>query len=313
MRLRQYKHSIYTAFIALLFIASFTILFWLAYRERDVLLSYEWELRWSFAGISFILFTLAFGTAAAIWTDIMRSFGSETTFIDHFRYFGFSQLAKRLPGTVWYFLGREYFYKQQSEMPWLASVASMLELVVSTIAGSILAAILVTKVFWGFSYNYLVGFLLLLAGAFFLAHPWTIQQILHRMNISVIRRPRYRRILGWIGAYLIVWALGGITFWAITNTFVVVQYSNILFFVGAWCLVGVLSTLVLLLPTNLGFSEFGLSLFLAYLFPLPLAITLAILSRISFMLYDIGVATLIVLSYTILRRFRYLKTTERQL
>ena len=313
MQVRKNKQLLFKFAITALFIISFAIFFWFIYRERDVLFSYKWELRWRFAGLSMIFFTFAFGIAAAVWTDIMRAFGSETTIAEHIRYFGFSQLAKRLPGTIWYFFGREYLYKQQRETPWLASVASGLELVISTIAGSLLAVSLVSSLLIELSYIHFIGFVLLIIGALVLAHPKVMQQLLAHINFHLSHWPRYRQILGWIGAYLFVWVLGGMTFWAITSTFVVVEYSAILFFVGAWSLVGVLSVLMFLLPTNLGFSEIGLSIFLAYFFPLPLAVALAILNRISLMLYDIGIAIAITLVYTAFQKIHYQKTLEKQL
>jgi uncharacterized membrane protein YbhN (UPF0104 family) len=97
----------------------------------------------------------------------------------------------------------------------------------------------------------------------------------------------YRAVLVWLGAYILIWLMGGMILLCIANAVTVVAAGNNAFIIGSWCLVGVLSMLVLFLPSNLGFTEVGLSLLLANVMPSPVAVIVAILMRIAMLIYEL--------------------------
>ena len=59
---------------------------------------------------------------------------------------------------------------------------------------------------------------------------------------------------------------------------------------GRWAAVGVLSFMLLFLPTNLGFNEIGLSFLLTQVMVAPIAVVVALASRVLTTIYDIVIA-----------------------
>jgi hypothetical protein len=117
--------------------------------------------------------------------------------------------------------------------------------------------------------------------------PRVIRWVLRRLGHSNAPLVPYRAILGWLSVYLVIWVLGGLILYLIANAVTVVDLGFAPYLIGSWSLVGVLSVLVFFLPTNLGFTEVGLSLLLASVMPSSLAVVVAILSRIAVMVYEL--------------------------
>ena len=64
-------------------------------------------------------------------------------------------------------------------------------------------------------------------------------------------------------------------------------FHHIPYIIGSWTAVGTLSVLVFFLPTNLGFTEIGLSLLLVQVLPSSLAAIITVASRVLILLYEI--------------------------
>jgi hypothetical protein len=97
----------------------------------------------------------------------------------------------------------------------------------------------------------------------------------------------YRRTVQWLIAYIPAWILGGIVLFIIANSFIPLPLHQIGYVIGSWSLVGILSYLLFFSPSNLGVTEVGLSLLLANIMPSPIAVVLAITTRIAIILYEI--------------------------
>lgn len=274
---------------------SVAILFILIYRERAVLFTYDWQLRWHFALAGFILLSIGMIMAAAVWADLMRALGSQIAFTTHIRFYVLSQLAKRLPGTVWYIAGRSYLYKQQGESVRLVTVASSLELAITVLSGC-----LTTLAFAAYSLIHLSGFNWVGIGVALMiglvaVHPTVMHRLLRRIGRVETADYQFRHVLRWLFIYTIIWILGGIIFYVNANAVANVDLQFLPQIIGFWCMVGTLSVLVFFLPSNLGFTEVGLSLLLSTLLPSSLAVLIAVLSRILILLYEIGGVLLILL------------------
>lgn len=274
---------------------SIAILFILIYRERVVLFTYDWHLRWHFVLAGFLLLSVGMSMAAAVWADLMRALGSQIAFATHIRFYVLSQLAKRLPGTVWYIAGRSYLYKQQGESVRLVTVASSLELAITVLSGC-----LTTLAFAAYSLIHLSGLNWVGIGAVLViglvaVHPTVMHRLLRRIGRVETADYQFRHALRWLLIYTIIWILGGVIFYVNANAVASVDLQFLPQIIGFWCMVGTLSVLVFFLPSNLGFTEVGLSLLLSTLLPSSLAVLIAVFSRILILLYEIGGVLLILL------------------
>lgn len=273
---------------------AFAVLFVLAYRERAVLLAYDWKLRWHFVLYALLMLVAAMVLAALIWADLMRTLGSRVPVADQLRYYMISQLAKRLPGTVWYVASRSYFYQQHGESVRFVTYASTLELIISTMAGAVVTLAAAAYSFVQLSSLHLIGLACAIMLGVVALHPASIRWLLQRLGSADAPTCRYSDILRWLAGYVLLWGMGGAVFFLNANAVIPVGLKFLPYVIGSWTLVGVLSILVFFLPSNLGFTEVGLSLLLASIVPSPIAVVIAILSRLFVLIYELVGAGLVI-------------------
>lgn len=278
--------KIILSILAILFAVA--VLGLLLYREKDALLNYSWQIRPEAVAISFGLYFIDLLLVVLAWAQIMRSLGSKVGFWQHFRSFSISNIAKRLPGTIWYVVWRGEIYKQDGLPVMLTALASGVEVAVSVFGGvfaSILFAIPILA-------KYPAG-IAALAALFILClvllHPRTLAKILKLLK-SDIQFFSYKRILEWIGIYFIAWVIGGVFLFSVANIVYAIDFQYLGYVIGTWSLVGISSFLLFFLPSNMGFNEIGISLLLSILVPSSFAVIIAVFSRIIILVYEIVLA-----------------------
>ncbi|MEZ4735763.1 MAG: hypothetical protein R3E79_52400 [Caldilineaceae bacterium] len=268
----------------------------LLYRERDLLLHHQWQLDPQLLVSAFLVFWAGLLIATGTWANLMRRLGSSLPYTTHIDHYCISQLAKRLPGTLWYLAGRTYLYKQDGESLRLVTFASSIELFITLLSGS-----LTSLLFAGYSLSAqtpfpLWGWVLLSAIGLLLLHPKPLHYLLQRFKIVETPRLQYWQLLGWVVLYSLIWVIGGAVLYLVSNTVTTISLSHLPYFIGSWSVVGTLSILVFFLPSNLGFTEVGLSLLLATVIPSSLAVVVAVANRIFLLLCElIGIPCLLFL------------------
>jgi len=292
LRQRQWKKLALTLFTVLI---SVGILFVLLYREREVLLTYDWDLNWVYIFAAMIALIIGLFVAALIWADMMRTLGSQVSTTVHVRYYAVSQLAKRLPGTIWYVAGRGYLYRQHGESVRMVTVASSLELVISVVSGAVLTLALTGYVLADLPGYYRFG-LMAAAGAGILAtHPRTISVVLHRLGLHDVPSVPYINIARWLVLYLFPWLVGGLVLYLVAAAVISLPLEHLPYVLGVFSLVGTLSVMVIFLPSNFGFTEVGISLLLSAIMPSSFAVLIAVLTRVLMLIYELIGLGLIVL------------------
>ena len=115
-------------------------------REREVLLSYQWNLRLLPAILSFVLFSIALLLAGLLWGWINRKLGSNISYFTHIQYYISSNLTKRIPGTVWYVAQRAQLYNADGIDRKFTSIASGVELTLIIISGIIISLLFAIQI-----------------------------------------------------------------------------------------------------------------------------------------------------------------------
>lgn len=273
---------------------SIAILGFLLYRERTQLFQLQWRFDPLFIGSAFLAYVLGLTLAALVWANLMCCLGSALPYPTHIDYFCLSHLAKRLPGTLWYIAGRTYLYNQVGESLRLVAFASSLELVLTFVSGCI-----TTLLFAGYALAEQTplgwwGWLLLASSGFLLLHPAFLHYLLRRFKVADAPRLHYRQLLPWVFLYSFIWMIGGFVLYCMSNLVTPVAFTHLPYLIGSWSLVGTLSFVVFFLPSNLGFTEVGLSLLLVTVIPSSLAVIVAVINRLFLLLCEIiGILSLI--------------------
>jgi hypothetical protein len=254
-------------------------------REREVLLSYQWNLRLLPAILSFVLFSIALLLAGLLWGWINRKLGSNISYFTHIQYYISSNLTKRIPGTVWYVAQRAQLYNADGIDRKFTSIASGVELTLIIISGIIISLLFAIQILidykiglWLFIGVFIIGMLII--------HPTVLEFIFKALKTNAPKLD-YRNILLWLLSYGLLWILGGVVLFCIGNAITNIPIEYIGYIIGSWAVVGILSSLLFFSPSNFGITEIGLSVLLASFMPLSIGIIIAIASRILIIVYEI--------------------------
>jgi len=261
------------------------ILGYLVYRQKEILLSYPWQINPALYLLSFFVFSIDLFLVAMIWGWIMNTIGKRLDYQKHIRYYIISNIAKRIPGTLWYIASRAQFYQKEGIDYRLTSLASGIELAVSIMSGVLVSLLFAIPIVLNYGLNPLVLAGILLVGILLL-HPRVTDWIFRLLKVEATQFG-YRRTIQWLIAYVPAWIFGGIVLFIIANSFIPIPLHQIGYVIGSWSLVGIVSYLLFFSPSNLGVTEVGLSLLLANIMPAPIAVILAITTRIAIILYEI--------------------------
>jgi hypothetical protein len=264
---------------------SFAILGLLVYRQREILLTYKWQFHPIPIILTFLLFSFTLFWAAIVWGWILNSLGSKVEYIKHVRYYLISNLAKRIPGTIWYIAGRFQLYAADGVSKNITAVASGIEMILITLAGILLVLAISTKTIAQYYHSPLFLILIFLLGIILL-HPKVIRWVMTKRKIEA-KSINYFFIVKGISFYIISWIIGGIILFEIGNIIYPIANTNIIYFINSWALVGVISTIFFFSPSNFGVTEIGLSLLLSNIIPSSIAVIIAVATRIIMILIEI--------------------------
>lgn len=297
---------------------SVAVLGFLLYRERAQLLQLQWRLDPLLIGGAFLAYFCGLTVATLVWANLMQQLGSTLPYATHIDYFCLSQLAKRLPGTLWYVASRTYLYNQVGESLRLVAFGSSLELLLTFVSGC-----LTTLLFAGYAVAEQTplgwwGWVVLAGSSFVLLHPGFLHYLLRRFKIGEAPRLQYGHLLLWVFLYSVLWVIGGFVLYCTSNLVTTIGLAHLPYFIGSWSLVGTLSFVVFFLPTNLGFTEVGLSLLLVRVIPSSLAVIVAVVNRIFLLICEIGGVLLLLLAvrlwtYNVVNKHSHPKRDQRAL
>ena len=264
----------------------------LLYANRDTLRTLEWRIRPIPLLLSFLAYGLALTLAILAWGRMMSALGATISWRDHIRVYCVTNLARRLPGLLWYVVGRVALYDQDKASPAIVSFASALELVLIAIAALAIGVTAGPGMVSEHIHPLWVaaGVALCLAGI----HPRDLRIPLRWLRPQNDNERetllRYRQVLGWLLLYGASWLAGGIMLFAMIQAVYPIPLDRLPQTIAAWCLSGLLSVVVALLPVGFGLRELTLGLLLASFLPSGLAIVIALMTRLLLTLYDLVLA-----------------------
>lgn len=280
------KSNVQVVFGVVIFLLSLGVLSALVYPQRELLISQEWNVHWNALVFTFGVFSIALLVVALIWSWIMNIVGGKLPLMTHLQIYLVSHLTRRLPGTIWYVASRVVMYKQEGVRTKLVVVASGIELLVMMVSGIIISLFFSASIMA--NYNIRLGwFVVFSVIGIGLLHPKTIKVLLKKSKIEIPESLRTLQVVQWVVVYTFVWVLGGLVLFGVANVVSNVGWSNLPYLIGCWSIVGVISTSLLFLPSNLGVTEVGLSLLLSVVVPSPIAVVIALLVRLLLIVFEV--------------------------
>lgn len=208
----------------------------------------------------------------------------------------YSQLGKYLPGKVWLFLGRFYFYDSKGKSRKTLTVALYFETVTVVMAAGLvfLASLFFLEESRSFDVGIPpMGLIAIFILAFLFLHPRIIEKIFNSILRPLKREPvaisiSYPEVLWILGVCILSWVAGGIGFYFFVDGIFPVPSRDFLFLTGALAISSTLGLLVLFAPSGLGVREGVLVYLLSSIMPSSVAVVLSVLTRLWMTFIEIG-------------------------
>ncbi len=243
--------------------------------------------------ISMICLFLNFLIFVEAWRKIIHTLGNSITLANAFWIMSSSQLAKYVPGGIWFALGRIYLSKGDKLRPATIGISVIIETALTLLVGIIL---FLFSLFSAMR-NSISNFLFVIPIAIFftiILHPKVLNKLLNfglrlLKSESIHLDASYFRIL-YLSLYFFgLWLAQILGFYFLINSIYSIQITKIFHLAGAYILSWMSGFVVIFAPGGLGVREGIMSLLLASFIPSPLAIAISFLSRVWITVFEIVV------------------------
>lgn len=277
---------------------------------------FQFQFNWLPLGVSLVLLVIGRGFAVEAWRRILQTLGNTVTFRFAFYAWFISNLARFIPGNVWQLAAMMFLMERQgvSKMNVLLSQAvyAAIALSVAALYGLTLLPVVVPALATQSWFVPLAALALIALIIFFALPPvfklivnvstWALQVVRRQPltpNPAVSARntittadlplsPWERRwgeggfVRGLVPPLcsLTMWTLNGVAFWLFTYSITGVALERLPSFIAMNAAAYFVGYISFVTPSGLGFREGALALLLQTIFPAPVAVALAFLTRI---------------------------------
>lgn len=229
--------------------------------------------------VSGLIYMLDLALALLGWGWIIGTLSRLWDWGQHFRIYCITAITRRLPGTMWYMVGRVVMYEQLQVPRAQTLVGSGLEFAMTIVGGLVLAIVTWPIALSGQTIHpiWFIGGLLLSA---ILLNPPFLRALMRRLSPrSGALDLRYRHLIGWVLLYALVWLVGGGILFVLATTIHPLPISTLPAVIGIWAASGFVSLVFSFIPFGLGVQELALSALLTPYMGSHEAIITALLMR----------------------------------
>jgi len=257
------------------------------YRNWQELARYEWQVDYPRLALSFVAYSFALAGVLVGWNSIMGHLGSKVGFRRNTKVYCYSNLAKRLPTSIWLFASRAHLYEKEGTAKSVTSLGTLLEFCAIGFSG-VLTFVATSSLFpsarlWDRGVLFILA--VLAAPVLLVSRPNLLVRGLefllaksHHEGLSLTLRSR--DMMWWSLLYSIGWVLGGLFLYLLIGAFHPLPASRLPTVIAAWTLSGLVALLNFVLPIGVGVRELTLAYLLTCCLPFSVAIVISIASRI---------------------------------
>jgi len=233
--------------------------------------------------------------AAFLWSNIVQEIGVDLDWKKNSNIYLSTLAARRLPGSIIHIIGRVGMYKFYGQSVKRIALASALEYLLIIFSGIVLTILFIPLFIRNFYPFWFLLFLVMII-LLFLIRSKSFEKLLHKIKgDESLPRINNKKIIFWLIGYSVIWVLGGFLLLLIIHS--IDLDSKIIWYqsVFSWVSSGVIGMIITFLPSGLGVVEVSLSSSLSKIIGIPVAISVALLSRIIQTLMDIVISMIFLL------------------
>lgn len=241
--------------------------------------------------LSFVFLFIYFLMLALGWENIVKELGGTIQFPKAFWIISTSQIAKYVPGGIWYTLGRVYLCRTEKVRGEIIVLSVILETCILMLTNLVLFLISVVFLKDAALLSPLLSVVFIIVLLVVLYPP-----LLNRfVNIAmkILKRPviklemKYLHLLRLCVYFFGVWLAQIIGFFLLINAIYPVSAPQIFSLAAAYTLSWITGFIVLFAPGGLGVREGMMSLLLSSQLPLPLAIGMSFIARVWIIIFEV--------------------------
>lgn len=241
--------------------------------------------------ISFICLYITFLIFVQGWRSIIQEFGQIVSFRKAFWIMSSSQMAKYVPGGIWFALGRVYLGKTEKLKAEITALSVVIETALTFLVGILLFLIALglsnRGVFLNFLFIIPIFFLFLLA-----LYPPVLNKLMNT-GLKIVKRPgivlkiSYFHLLRLSIFFLGLWVTQIFGYFFLINSILPTAFSKIFSLAAAYTLSWMAGFVVVIAPGGLGVREGMMSILLSPVLPAPLAIAISFIARVWITIFEI--------------------------
>lgn len=247
--------------------------------------TFDWEVRPALLLLSLVSLSGVLLWGVAVWRVTLGHFGVRTGFRPLARAWFIANLSRYIPGMIWQFLSLAQLGTGAGLAPVVAVTSLLVQMGFLVLSALVLGVYLIPQASAGLLAPALPALRWAAPAALLLVHPRVIGT-----GLSLAGRLTRRPALAWKGSWLagvwllllatFTWAVYGVAFYLFLRAFVAVPASAIPALTAMNALAFVAGYLVFFAPGGLGYKELALAALLATVVPRPVALAMAVASRL---------------------------------
>ena len=268
------------------------------YNEWDKISGYDWTPDPLLCVLSVFLLVIAYIISSYGWTLVLRMLDVKISLKKGLSIYLLSIFGRYIPGGIWSALGRMYLCKGEGIPNSRSGMSILLEQAYPVVAACI---VFVLSLFlWDStdSLTKMIPLLILIPLFIVFLHPWPFLKIANPI-LSLLGKGQislslsFSNMLKLTGYYIIYWIVSGVAFYFFMQSFYPMEINIVPIMIGIYSASFAAGYIAFLAPAGLGVREGSLIFLLSFFIPTPVAVGIAILSR----LWIMGVELLILIVF----------------
>ncbi|HEX7319656.1 MAG TPA: lysylphosphatidylglycerol synthase domain-containing protein [bacterium] len=241
--------------------------------------------------LSYIFLTIHFIIYVFSWKALLKKLNVIVGFANSFWMIATSQIAKYLPGGIWYAVGRIYLAKKEKLAGENTTISVILETCLIMIAGIVIFFLLLLTKSVNIKINVIYIIIVLLI-SLVLLHPYLLTVIIN-IFLKLIKKPTvkfnisYWSLIKLSSFFLSFWIAQILGFYFLICSIYPLPLTMIFAVAVAYILSWTIGFIAIFAPGGLGIREGTMTLYLSTIMPLPVAIAISLISRIWITVFEV--------------------------
>lgn len=279
--------------LALILLAGVGIALFTISRDWANLVQYHWEFNWVYLALSSLTYAVSLALAMIAWAMVMRALNARLSWKQDARCYMYSWMARRLPTAAPFVASRVLLYEEAGVAPRLTLTGMLWEqILLIASAGALVVLMFPFTPLLHDRIPLLPVALIALVSLILALRPGAVARMLNWL----LRRWGKEPLTSFLGLpatlavfalHTLLWLSGSLILFLMVRSIYVLDWSVFPVVIQIWAATGLVGYLAFLIPVGLGLSDISMTVLLALVVPLSVALIIVLLIRVWITLHEI--------------------------